>query len=311
MSIDNFTPKKLAIVIVNWNSFELTRDTINSLLRTSYRDYDCIVVDNGSEDNSANQLETQFSNIILLREKENKGFTGGNNIGIQYALDIGYEYIMMLNNDVELEPNFLEPLIEKLNSNKNIGAVQPLIYFHHDKNLVWNAGSSYNALFGICSTPNYNQRDDKHALVHFQKSVDWITGCAFMIRASVLKEIGLLKERYFIYYEDVDLSFRIKAAGYELAYEPASVIYHIAGMSHKSKEKGKEGFVSPKVHFLNARNRIWFLKQHTLPWAVPSVVLFNVFYFFSIGFYFIFRARFQKWKAWNKGIWEGLTNGVV
>ena len=311
MSIDNFTPKKLAIVIVNWNSFELTRDTINSLLRTSYRDYDCIVVDNGSEDNSANQLETQFSNIILLREKENKGFTGGNNIGIQYALDIGYEYIMMLNNDVELEPNFLEPLIEKLNSNKNIGAVQPLIYFHHDKNLVWNAGSTYNALFGICSTPNYNQRDDEHAQMHIQKSVDWITGCAFMIRASVLKEIGLLKERYFIYYEDVDLSFRIKAAGYDLGYVPASVIYHIAGMSHKSKEKGKEGFVSPKVHFLNARNRIWFLKQHTLSWAVPSVVLFNVFYFFSIGFYFIFRARFQKWKAWNKGIWEGLTNRVV
>ena len=311
MSIDNFTPKKLAIVIVNWNSFELTRDTINSLHLTSYQDYDCIVVDNGSEDNSANQLETQFSNIILLPAGENNGFTGGNNIGIQYALNEGYEFIMMLNNDVELEPNFLEPLIQKLNSEHNIGAVQPLIYFHHDKNLVWNAGSTYNALFGICSTPNYNQRDDEHAQMHIQKRVDWITGCAFMIRASVLKEIGLLKERYFIYYEDVDLSFRIKAAGYDLGYVPASVIYHIAGMSHKSKEKGKEGFVSPKVHFLNARNRIWFLKQHSLPWAVPSVVLFNVFYFFSIGFYFIFRARFQKWKAWNKGIWEGLTSRVV
>ena len=311
MSIDNFTPKKLAIVIINWNSFDLTRDTINSLQRTSYRDYDCIIVDNGSEDNSANQLETQFSNIILLPAGENNGFTGGNNIGIQYALDKGYEYIMMLNNDVEVEPNFLESLIEKLNSNENLGAVQPLIYFHHDKNLVWNAGSTYNALLGICSTPNYNQRDEKHAQMQIQKSVDWITGCAFMMRASVLKEIGLLKEKYFIYYEDVDLSFRIKAAGYDLGYVPASVIYHIAGMSHKSKEKGKEGFVSAKVHFLNARNRIWFLKQHTLPWAVPSVVLFNVFYFFSIGFYFIFRARFQKWKAWNKGIWEGLTSRVV
>jgi GT2 family glycosyltransferase len=311
MVMETIALKKLAIVIVNWNSFELTRDTLHSLQNTSYQNYDCIVVDNGSNDDSAHQLESQFSNIILLRADENKGFTGGNNIGMQFALDKGYEYIMMLNNDVEVEPHFLEPLIEKLNNNENLAAVQPLIYFHHDKNIIWNAGSTYNALFGICSTPNYNQRDDEHAQMHIQKSVDWITGCAFMIRAAVLQQVGLLKQGYFIYYEDVDLSFRIKAAGYQMAYVPSSVIYHIAGMSHKSKEKGKEGFVSAKVHYLNARNRIWFLKQHTPIWAIPTVVLFHTFYFFSIGFYFIFRARWKKWKAWNKGLLEGLTKRVV
>jgi hypothetical protein len=218
---------------------------------------------------------------------------------------------MMLNNDVEVDPNFLNPLVQKLKANEKMGAVQPLIYFHHDKNLIWNAGTTFNPFLGICATPNYNQRDNAHDQMQIQKNIDWITGCAFMIRASVLKQIGLLKEGFFIYYEDVDLSFRIKLAGYALGYEPSSVIYHIAGMSHKSKEKGKEGFVSPKVHFLNARNKIWFLKQHTPLWAVPSVILFNAFYFFSIGFYFIFRARWQKWKAWNKGIWEGLTTNVA
>ena len=303
--------KQLAIVLVNWNSFELTKDSLASLQNTSFTNYDCIVVDNGSDDDSAQQLENSFLNIILLRAGENIGFTGGNNLGMQFALDKGYEYIMMLNNDVELAPNFLEPLVEKLNQDKNIAAVQPLIYFHHDKNLIWNAGSTYNAWFGICATPNYNQRDALHAQTNLQKNIDWITGCAFMIRASVLKQVGLLKQGFFIYYEDVDLSFRIKAAGYQLAYAPSSVIYHIAGMSHKTKEKGKEGFVSPKVHFLNARNRIWFLKEHTPLWAIPTVVLFNVFYFFSIGFYFIFRARWQKWIAWNKGIWEGLTRRVA
>lgn len=314
MNTDNLTTglnkKSLAIVIINWNSFELTKDTLLSLQKTHYQNYDCIVVDNGSSDDSANQLQAHFSNIILLRSDTNKGFTGGNNRGMQFAIDNGYEFIMMLNNDVEVDAHFLEPLIQKLNSNEKIGAVQPLIYFHHDKNLIWNAGASYNTLLGICSTPNYNQRDEAHAQMQVQKNIDWITGCAFMIRASVLKQIGLLKEGFFIYYEDVDLSFRIKEAGYRLAYEPSSVIYHIAGMSHKTKVKGKEGFVRAKVHFLNARNRIWFLKQHTPAWAVPTVVLFNTFYFFSIGFYFIFRARFQKWKAWHKGMLEGLTTRV-
>lgn len=303
--------KKLAIVLVNWNSFELTRDTLLSLQKTNYQQYDCIVVDNGSVDDSAQQLAAAFPAMILLKAGENKGFTGGNNIGMQFALDKGYEYIMMLNNDVEVDENFLAPLIEKLDADQNIAAVQPLIYFHHNKNLVWNAGSTYNTLLGICTTPNYNQNDPKHALVGKSKKIDWITGCAMMLRASVLQQIGLLKEGFFIYYEDVDLSFRIKEAGYGLAYVPNSIIYHIAGMSHKTKEKGKEGFVSPKVHFLNARNRIWFLKEHTPWWALPSVWLFQVFYFFTIGFYFIFRARWQKWLAWNKGIWQGLTTRVA
>ena len=303
-------PKQLAIILVNWNSFDLTRDTLSSLQKTNFKNYDCVVVDNGSADASAQQLQQAFPEIILISLNENKGFTGGNNAGMQYALDHGYEYIMMLNNDVEVAPDFLEPLMAPLNNDPSIGAVQPLIYFHHDKNLIWNAGTQYNPWLGICSTIHYNKRDDAHAQMQVPKNIDWITGCAFMIRSTVLQKVGLLQEKYFIYYEDVDLSFRIKAAGFKLAYAPSSVIYHIAGMSHKSKEKGKEGFVSPKVHYLNARNRIWLLKEHTPWWAIPTVVLFHAFYFFSIGFYFIFRARWQKWLAWNKGMLEGLTQRV-
>ena len=102
--------KKLAIVIINWNSYDLTSDTLASLSSTSYKNYDIIVVDNFSTDNSAAQLENNFSSIILLRSDENKGFTGGNNLGFEYAINKGYEYVMMLNNDVAVESNFLEPL---------------------------------------------------------------------------------------------------------------------------------------------------------------------------------------------------------
>ncbi len=310
MSTAQLNSKKVAIVLVNWNSFDLTKDTLESLQQTTYTNYDCIVVDNGSVDGSGDLIEKQFPNCIVLKSSTNKGFTGGNNIGIDYALQQDYEYIMMLNNDVAVEPNFLEPLIAKLDQDDSVGAVQPLIYFHHDRHLIWNAGSTYNTFLGICTTPDYNKKDTQHLFRKKAKQIDWITGCAFMIRASVLKEVGLLKEAFFIYYEDVNLSFRIKAAGYELSYVPSSVIYHIAGMSHKTKEKGKEGFVSPKVHFLNARNRIWCLKEHTPVWAIASVTLFNAFYFFSIGFYFIFRARWQKLQAFKNGIIEGLLHRV-
>jgi hypothetical protein len=302
--------KQLAIVLVNWNSFELTKDTLESLQQTTYTNYDCIIVDNGSVDGSGDLIEKSFPNCIVLKSATNKGFTGGNNIGMEFALQHGYEFIMMLNNDVVVEPNFLEPLIARLVQNPTIGAVQPLIYFHHDRNIIWNAGSTYNTLLGIYNTPDYNKKDSGHQFKNKSKKIDWITGCAFMIRASVLNNVGLLREAFFMYYEDVDLSFRIKSAGYQLDYVPTSVIYHIAGMSLKTKEKGKEGFVSPKVHYLNARNRIWCLKEQTPVWALPTVTLFNTFYFFCIGFYFILRARWQKLLAFKNGIIEGLLNRV-
>jgi len=131
-----------------------------------------------------------------------------------------------------------------------------------------------------------------------------------MMRASVLKNVGLLKEAFFIYYEDVDLSFRIKNAGYQLDYVPSSVIYHIAGMSQKTNKKGKEGFVSPKVHYLNARNRIWFLKVHTPWWAIPTTFFYQFMYYLAVSFYFLSRLRFNKFKAWLTCIKDGILSSV-
>ena len=301
---------KLAIILVNWNSFELTKDTLESLQQTTYTNYDCIVVDNGSADGSGDLIESTFPNCIVLKSITNKGFTGGNNIGMDYALQYGYEYIMMLNNDVAVAPNFLEPLIAKLDQDASVGAVQPLIYFHHDRNLIWNAGSRYLSWIGLPLTLMYFRKDPLRLQMNMQKKIDWITGCAFMIRTSVLRKTGTLKEPYFIYFEDVDLSFRIKQAGYQLGYVPESVIYHIAGMSHKSKTKEKEGFLNPKVHYLNGRNRIWFLKAHTPWWAIPTTFFYQFMYYLAVSFYFISRLRFNKLKAWLKGIKEGIFEAI-
>jgi GT2 family glycosyltransferase len=312
--------KKLAIILVNWNSYALTDDTLQSLYQTSYQDYDIICVDNASTDDSLKQLRTNHADIILLTCDQNTGFTGGNNKGMQYALAHGYAYTLLLNNDVAVESDFLEPLVQALDANENLGAVQPLIYFHHDRRLIWNAGSSYNKWLGVTKTIGYNKKDndqkeryqnqgDTKATQPIQ-NIAWITGCAFMVKTEVLKKVGLLYHPFFIYYEDVDLSFRIKNAGYDLGYTPASVIYHIAGMSHKSSKKTAEGYVSPKVHYLNARNHIWLLKKYTNILHAPTVILYQSIYYLSVTGYFIIRGRWQKIKALYKGIGEGLRFGI-
>ena len=300
--------KKLAIVIINWNSYEVTRDTLLSLQQTSYRNYDVILVDNHSTDGSLELLQQEFSDLIYLTLPENIGFTGGNNAGMQYAIEHNYTYTLLLNNDVFVKEDFLEPLIDQLDQDPKMGAVQPLIYFHHDRSLIWNAGATYNPWLGICQTIGYNKADQPS--FHWPRTIDWITGCAFMVRTELLKEIGVFPLKFFIYFEDVDLSFRIKQKGYRLGFVPDSVIYHIAGVSHKSKEKGKEGFVSPKVHYLVSRNRIWLLKRYTKAIAFPSVIIYHLIYFSAIAFYFILRQRWQKLKAWTRGIKEGLLDSL-
>lgn len=302
--------KKLAIVIINWNSYELTKDTLLSLQNASFTDYDVILIDNHSTDGSLEKLKQQFSFPIYIKLDENKGFTGGNNAGMQYAVDHHYAYTLLLNNDVEVDPHFLEPLIAELDHHPKTGAVQPLIYFHHDRSLIWNAGGKVNSWLGMITTIAYSKKDTGEAYIHHQRKTDWITGCAFMVRTDLLRKIGLFPQKLFIYYEDFDLSMRIREAGHDLAYIPQSRIYHIAGMAHKSKVKGKEGFVSPKVHYLNSRNRIWILKRHTKGIMLPSVIITQFIYFSAIGFYFILRRRWQKLSAWVTGIQEGLQDSI-
>lgn len=301
--------KPLAIVIVNWNQYKLTQQTIQSLRQCSYQNFDCIIVENGSSDDSLQVLQQEASentNIVLLTSPTNKGFSGGNNIGLTYVLQQGYEYVLLLNNDVEVEKEFLEPLLFKVQSASNMGAVQPLIYFHHNRELIWNAGSVYQPWWGNTKTIGYNTPDPLQKARSKPQKIDWITGCAFMMKTEVLKKVGLFSESFFAYYEDVDLSFKIKQAGYELVYEPQSVIYHIAGVSLKANQKNKEGYLDPQVHYLNARNRIWFLKKWVARYQLPTVIGYQFFYYTSISFYFLARVRISKWKAWNKGMLEGI-----
>lgn len=301
--------KKVAVILVNWNSFSLTSDCIESLSAMSFADYDVIVVDNGSVDESGSLLKEKFRNIILIQSDTNLGYTGGNNLGMQHALAHNYEYQLLLNNDTFVEPDFLEVLVNYMDEHPETGVIQPLIFFNHNRSLVWNGGSYYQQWLGYAYTQNYNQ--PKLQSSSQIKEVGWITGCAFLTRSAILSETGLLANNLFIYYEDVDLSFRIKKTGAKLIFHPGSVIYHIAGMSNRNKTKGKEGFVNPIVHYLNVRNKIWFLKKYTSWWQLPTVIFFNFFYSLALMSYFLLRFRFQKLKTVLKALKDGFTGKII
>jgi hypothetical protein len=243
---------KIAIIIVNWKQYQLTKLCLYSLLKIKYDNYQIILIDNESNPKELKKIKNQFDKIITFPNQKNLGFTGANNVGIEYAIKNDFEYVMLINNDTEVEKNFINPLIELLEKNQNFGAAQPLILNYYNRNKVWSAGGFLNKFFGytyVIKSPE-----------GIKKNIDWITGCCFFLRTDVIKKIGLLDENFFAYYEDVDWSIRIKNAGYDLAFVKSSVVYHHGSKS--SKNESNEGTLSPFVHYLNIRNHIFLLRKN-------------------------------------------------
>lgn len=299
---------RVAIILLNLNGFALTNDCIQSLQAASYAAFDIILVDNGSTDGSGSRLKTLYPEIVLLTLPQNAGFTGGNNAGLEYVLQQGYEYALLLNNDTFVAPGFMEPLVHFMDANRHAGMVQPLIYFNHNRSLVWNAGSFYNRVFGFPYTRGLNRKMQPGYLAICE--VDWVTGCALLVRTAVLRKSGLFAPNMFLYCEDVELSFRIKKLGYKLFYEPRSVVYHIAGATGQRSKGGKEGKILPQIHYFNQRNRIWILKKYTPWYCWPSVFVANSGYISGVLFYFAARGRWQKFGAVLRAVKDGIGGAV-
>ena len=293
---------KLAIILVNWNQYELTRSCILSILNCDYKNLKIIVVDNNSEDKSVDLLKSEFDYVNLIQNQSNLGFTGANNIGISMARDLGFEFIMLLNNDTEVENSFIEPLLERFELEKDLGAIQPLILNFYERDIVWNYGGKFNRFFGNPVTLYKNFRKDN--LIK-SKYTDWITGCCFVFRSRLIDQIGYLDDDYFVYYEDADYSLKINNAGYKLGLEINSEIYHHEGNSWRVKNSSSKT-QSSYVHYLRFRNHLYFLKKNRNEFNLLGIILYQIFKFFSYSIYFLFKLRFKKLSMVSKGLLDGL-----
>ncbi|KKR87220.1 hypothetical protein A2875_02065 [Candidatus Gottesmanbacteria bacterium RIFCSPHIGHO2_01_FULL_46_14] len=248
--------KKVSIVIVNWNGIIQTRQCLRSLGKLVKKDIELttIVVDNGSTDGSIGTIRKEFSDVVALPQESNRGFTGGNNAGIDYALEHGANYVWLLNNDTEVDKQSLTALIHA-----EADIVGSKIYFapgfeyHKDRykesergRVIWYAGGIIDWQNMYASHRGVDEVD--HGQYDVRVETDFVTGCSMMVRSEVFKRIGLFDERYYLYLEDVDLSLRAQKGGFRLIYEPVSVVWH--------KNAGSSGGVGSHLHdYYLMRNR--------------------------------------------------------
>lgn len=288
---------KVAIVVLNWNGAKDTVECLESIYQNTYAAFEVVLVDNGSKVDSIQRIEAyvngkqpvqstfftynpnnkplrlirpakqkiplQFNGqLLLIENKTNLGFARGTNVGISLAQKQQADYILLINNDIVVDKNFLTELVDYAEANPDVGVAGPTIYYYSRPDVVDFAGENltkWRVKGKEFTTPSKKPRE-----------VDKIEGSCMLLRREMLDKVGLLYTRYWAYWEETDLCFRAKKAGYQVAYVPTSRIWHkVAGST------GGEGNLR-REYFLN-RNRLLFARRN-LNWSDQAKFLL---YFFG------------------------------
>ncbi|GAB3718495.1 glycosyltransferase family 2 protein [Spirosoma lituiforme] len=291
----------VSIITINYNQADVTRQFLESAKGLTYPAYEIIVVDNGSVEPFAGTVNvSQYPHLRYIRSEVNLGFTGGNNLGMQEARG---DYFFIVNNDTELSPTILEDLLAPFAERPDIGVVCPKIRFYDSPQLLQYAGySPINMYTGTataigCNQTDMGQYDEPHA-------TNFAHGCAMMIRRTVVEQVGRFAERFFLYYEELDWSQRIRDAGYLIYYQPTASILH--------KESVSVGQHSPLKTYYLTRNRILFMRRHC---SVFQRVVFYSFFAFCIlpkhMASYLLTGQLTHAKAFMRGTLWNLTSPSV
>ena len=246
---------RVLIIVLCYNGVDLTLACLESLGRISYPDADVLVVDNASSDGTPARVRAAFPRAEVIETGVNGGFAAGNNVGLRRALERGYDYALLLNNDTEVAPDFLDLLVAAAEADPQIGAAGPLICYYEQPEVIWSAGGVIDWRNGTSSMRGIGERDSGQYAAPAQ--VDFVTGCALLCKRAALERAGLLDERFFMYYEETEWCVRIGRAGMRIVHVPAARLLHKIPLNDRSDR--------PYVAYYMTRNRLLFLRQTLAP----------------------------------------------
>jgi len=271
-------PEKVSIVIVSWNQEEYTLACLESVYGSILKDYQVILVDNGSSDNTVQNVRKRFNNVKIIQNSTNLGYAIASNQGVKVTKG---EYVILLNNDTTVKPDTFRKLLDFMQKNKKVGVAQAKLYWMSDK--------TRNDLVGTFLTPTglvyyfgYGKKDDQR----YKKirSIFFAKGAAMIIRKEVFNKIGYLDEDYITYFEEYDFCWRVWLAGWRIAYVPESVVYHYLNISGRRLKK-------PYTFYLTNRNRIMTLVKNlefkNILWILPLHLLVIT----ASAFFYLFKNK--------------------
>jgi GT2 family glycosyltransferase len=293
-------------IILNWNGWQETKHCLASLQRSTYPNLKVIIVDNGSDDDSVTRIVSSFPDFAVVKAGENRGFAGGNNIGIRLALQAGADYVLLLNNDTIVERGLFTSLVREAERDRQVAALNPKIYFLRAGNpkTLWAAGGKTN--LWLASSGNRGRGQVDHGQFDQVGEIDFATGCCALVRCSAIDTAGPLNEAYFAYYEDADWSYRFKQNGFTIKYVPQAVVWHAVGAASKVEDRG-EGSQSAHVHYIAARNHLWFVRTYAATWQKP--VAYPAYFVRRVLYYSLAFVLLRRWSK-LRALWRGFLDGI-
>jgi GT2 family glycosyltransferase len=333
----NFT-NKISIIILNWNGWQDTIECLESLYQNNYPNYDIIVVDNASNNDSINKIKEycngklkvespsfEYNNsnkpirvldpnvgtnrnesdlsssrkLNLIKNDENLGFAEGNNVGIRYALEnLDPDYILLLNNDAVVDKNFLMEMLKVSESDNKIGITGSKIYYYDEPNRIWFARGKISWKFCRGLNIGYNEIDNGQ--YDTIAEMEYASGCVFLIKVEVIDKIGLIDKRFFLYFEEIDWTLRASELDYKIVFAPKGKVWHKISKSGGGI-KGKVGL------YYITRNR-WLLMKR---WANKTDFAFFIMYQ-AVGalvlplFLSIYYKKTELFMAYYRGLFNGI-----
>lgn len=269
----------VSIVLLNWNGLSDTRECLESLRHISYPNFRTIVVDNGSREDEGAALESEFGGFIdVLRQPENLGFAGGANAGIKRALDGGAEYVLLLNNDTVVEPDFLGALVRTAQELPDLAAACPKTYFYGEPRTIYSTGGSVSVWRGVAKQTGRGEKD-KGQYDELARR-DYADGVCMLMPRTAIERVGLLDEQYFAYWEETDWCARAREKGLQCYYVPQAKIWHKAERSRTP---------DARFHYLYRRNALLFVRKRGSGLQMATALASQVFFYAPL--YFIRHPR--------------------
>lgn len=284
--------KQVAVVILNYNGADTLRRFLPSVTKYS-PDSEVYVADNGSSDNSCNVVRDEFPTVHLIELDKNYGFAEGYNRALA---QIKEEYVVLLNSDVEVTPDWIAPMADILNTNPDVAACQPKILSYNNRHLFEYAGAAGGYIdkwgYTYCRGRIFGTVEEDNGQYDDVADVFWATGAALMIRNDEYKHNGGLDSRFFAHMEEVDLCWRLRSRGKRLVCVPESRVFHVGGAT-LSKD-------NPRKTYFNFRNNLLMIYKNMPNDRLTAVMLFRKFFDNIAAIKFLFTSNVNAFKAVRK-----------
>lgn len=263
---------RVAVVILGWNGKEYLEKFLPSVVQSTYPNLGIVVADNDSSDGSLDFVKEHFPSITTIQNGANLGFAAGYNAALE---QVQADYFILLNQDVEVTPGWIEPVIESMEKSENIGAAQPKLRAYHEPDSFEYAGGAGGLIdnlgYPFCRGRIFDEIEQDYGQYDEEVDIFWASGAALFIRAELYRKMDGLDPSLFAHMEEIDLCWRIKRAGYRILGVPTSVVYHVGG--------GSLPMGHPKKAFLNFRNNLVIIlkneKGSRLWWLLPLRLLLD------------------------------------